>query len=492
MDTPTVECWGLHEIRLDGPKTDQAFRETPFTVAFRKAHREIVVDGFYDGGGTYRARFMPDAEGDWSWESRSSTPALEGQSGALSVTTPSSGNHGPVRVRSPHDLAYADGTWFSNLGTTCYVWNHQEDKRFNQTLQTLKTTPFNKLRFCLFPKHYRYNENEPPLYPFPLLKQGDSGWQGSYQGEQRRGWEFDLEVFVPEYFQRLDRAIAALRDLGIEADLILFHPYDRWGFSHLPAEIEDRLLRYVAARFAAYRNLWWSFANEWDLMDNKSENDWERHARVIQESDPYGHLRGIHNCRRNYDHSRPWVTHVSFQGDPGKVAKLREQFGKPVVVDECRYEGNIEEGWGNITGRGMVERFWNAVHQGGFCGHGETYYNDEEVLWWSKGGVLTGDSPERIAFLRSIVESDGGGVYHPTGHWHWRKRGENDREFLYWGGEAQSREISLQLPEGKAYRAEIIDAWEMTTQKLPGPFTGRVVIPLPARPHCAVRLLRID
>ncbi len=39
------------------------------------------------------------------------------------------------------------------------------------------------------------------------------------------------------FFSNILRArIAALRDLGIEADIILFHPYDRWGYATMDAE----------------------------------------------------------------------------------------------------------------------------------------------------------------------------------------------------------------------------------------------------------------
>ena len=38
-------------------------------------------------------------------------------------------------------------------------------------------------------------------------------------------------------------------ELGIEADLILFHSYDRWGFSEMDAETDDRYLQYVVARW---------------------------------------------------------------------------------------------------------------------------------------------------------------------------------------------------------------------------------------------------
>ncbi len=39
----------------------------------------------------------------------------------------------------------------------------------------LADAPFNKMRMCVFPKHYRFNQNEPPTYPFegaPLTRMG--------------------------------------------------------------------------------------------------------------------------------------------------------------------------------------------------------------------------------------------------------------------------------------------------------------------------------
>lgn len=52
-----------------------------------------------------------------------------------------------------------------------------------------------------------------------------------------------------EYFKMIDRNIVRLMELGIEADLILFNPYDRWGFSNMPAEANELYLKYVTARF---------------------------------------------------------------------------------------------------------------------------------------------------------------------------------------------------------------------------------------------------
>ncbi|MCB0151174.1 MAG: DUF5060 domain-containing protein, partial [Caldilineaceae bacterium] len=61
-------------------------------------------------------------------------------------------------------------------------------------------------------------------------------------------------------------------------------------------------------------------------------------------------------------------------------------------------------GWGNISAREMVHRFWQGTAAGGYVGHGETYLNPDAILWWSKGGVLHGESAPRLAFLRALLE----------------------------------------------------------------------------------------
>ena len=93
--------------------------------------------------------------------------------------------------------------------------------------------------------------------------------------------------------------------MGIEADLILFHPYDRWGFADMPKETDLAYLRYAVARLAGFRNVWWSFANEYDLMRNKTMLDWADYFRLVAEEDPAGHLRSIHNCNGLYDYGKP-------------------------------------------------------------------------------------------------------------------------------------------------------------------------------------------
>lgn len=102
--------------------------------------------------------------------------------------------------------------------------------------------------------------------------------------------------------------------------------------------MEDNLfyIRYVAARYGAYRNVWWSLANEYELLEHLGVKDWEVLAAALKEADPYGHLASIHNCEKFYDYSRDWITHCSCQReDHHKTTELtddlRERYGKPVI-----------------------------------------------------------------------------------------------------------------------------------------------------------------
>lgn len=463
-----IEQWEVFEVALPGPADGNPFLDVTFSARFTSGQDVVAVPGFYDGGGTYRVRFSPPARGRWTYLTRSNRPELDGKGGSVEATAPTGTNHGPVRVHKTFHLAYADGTPYFQVGTTCYAWTHQPDDLQEQTLKTLAASPFNKLRMCIFPKSYTYNANDPATYPFVRGADG----------------KFDLTRFDPANWQQLERRIRDLRKLGIEADLILFHPYDRWGFAEMDDAADDRYLRYAIARLSAYRNAWWSLANEYDFMipplragqrGNKEVADFDRFFSILEKEDSAGRLRGIHHAAKMYDHARPWATHASIQHrDLTQVIGWREKFQKPIIVDECRYEGNIPNSWGNITGPEMVRQFWIGTICGGYVGHGETLRHPQEVLWWSKGGVLHGQSPPRIAFLRKIMEALPYTDMTPA------RVGENAFSLskpgsVYLVYAVKEGPIRLQLEGGRDYTVEAIDTWNMTTERLvpakPGEFT---------------------
>ena len=411
----TVEKWGMLEIRVAGKTAGNPFMDYTVRGTFTGRQETVTTDGFYDGDGIYCVRFMPSFEGEYTYrvEGSFSDTVTEG---SFTVLPASAENHGPVRVANTWHFAYEDGTPYYSVGTTCYVWDLQSDARIAETLESLKRARFNKIRFCVFPKHYDYNLREPRSYPYEGTPMDSSvltpdNFQ-QYTGKTE-GNHFDLTRFNPAHFRHIEKCILALQWLGIEADIIVMHPYDRWGFSSMTKEQDDLYWSYVLARFSAFRNVWWSLANEYDLLRAKTLADWERYAALICEKDPYRHLRSVHNCGPFYDYSRPWVTHCSIQRqDLYRSAELttewRERYRKPVVLDEIAYEGNIQHGWGNLTGEEMIRRFWEAAVRGGYPGHGETFLNEERVLWWSHGGVLHGESWKRVGFLLDILKETPG------------------------------------------------------------------------------------
>lgn len=484
--TSRVEQWGLYELALRGPAGGNPFLDVRFGGIFRQGHREVAVEGFYDGGGLYKVRFSPDTQGDWTCTTTSNVKALGGRKARLTVARPRRGNHGPVKVWRGRAFAYADGTRYYPFGTTCYAWPHQDPAVVRQTLSTLKTAPFNKMRMCVFPKSYTFNKNEPPRYPYV-----HTGPMPDEPAKSKPGdWRWDFTQFDPDYFRHFEWCVGQLLKLGIEADIILFHPYDRWGFRQLDPPADERYLHYAVARLGAYRNVWWSLANEWDLMKSQTEEGFDRFGRLIQTIDPYRRLMGNHNCHRFYDPSRPWITHVSAQGDTEGVPGWLAAYGKPVIVDETRYEGNVENGWGNITGREMSHRFWEGAAAGGYVGHGETYYNEQHLLWWAKGGRLIGQSPARIAFLRKIMQDGPAEFLEPV-----LQRGNRglylkNKYYLFYFGDGQPSWRDLEL-EGGPYRCEVIDTWKMTIKPVKGSFQGKCRLDLATRPCMAARFTAV-
>ncbi len=495
-----VEKWDVFELELKGPAGGNPFVDVRFSAIFTDGAHTHEVDGFYDGEGVYRVRFMPEATGAWRYETKSNRWELTGKLGTFTVTPAAKGNHGPVRVRHTFHFAYADGTPFKPVGTTIYNWLDTPEEVQEQTLQTLATAPFNKARMLILPQTEAFRRKIPPArWPFV--------------GKPPRDW--DLTRFNVEFFRHYEQRLGQLRALGIEADLILFNPYGKpWGFDTMGAAADERYVRYVVARFGAFRNVWWSLANEFDFVRTKTMADWDRLFELVQAADPYDHLRSIHNGALLYDHAKPWVTHVSMQNgaaveEPGRAELYRDVWRKPVVYDEVKYEGDSHYRWGNLSAQEMVHRFWCGTVAGTYVGHGDYFYRDETDTWTSFGGKLHGESAPRLAFLRKILEDGPASGIDPIDKWQEANTGGvPGLYYLTYFGREQPSEWEFKLykngvADGQRYRVEVIDTWAMTITPVPGEFvtkklddyqfgdaTGRRVS-LPGKAGMAIRVRRI-
>lgn len=494
----------MHELCYKSTEPAGSFVTVDFGAIFKTPSGETIdIKGFYAGGDTYRVRICPEECGTYTYNFY----GISDEEGNFVVEPAAVNNHGIVRAEGTH-FRHADGKWFFPFGTTVYALIHQEKELIDKTMETLKSAPFNKVRMCLFPKDYEFNKNEPELF--------------AYHKDENGAWDYNRPCF--EFFEHIESRIAELESLGIQCDLILFHPYDRWGFAHMTMEEIDLYLDYVTRRLSAYPNIWWSLANEYDIMHYEPEV-WTHIAEYVNSHDPHNHLLSNHNCIIYWDFDNEHTTHVCLQiKSVDDINHMIDRYNKPLMVDECCYEGTIRYEWGNISGYEMMNRFWKSVMLGGYCTHGETFLSDDEILWWSKGGVLKGESPARIAFLRELVEEIGGPLTYcgneftrarydelranpdtfENDFWRavanatWERAREamnNDKEYMcHFGQAAYLRYYErkcpgigvFDLPEDRCYRIEVIDAWNMTREIVLESASGHVEVKLPGREAIAL------
>jgi hypothetical protein len=494
-DPATVGQWGIFEIALKGPTSGNPFVDVSLSAHFVHGNTTIDANGFYDGQGNYRVRFMPAEQGEWAYQTKSNVASLDGQSGKFVCTPPAKENHGIVRVKYKYHFAYDDGTPYFPLGTTLYNWVNQPDDQEDKTLATLKESAFNKVRMCIFTTgggHY----SRPDFLPvFP------------YEGKFPNDWDYTR--FNPLFFQRLEKRIAQLGELGIEADVIFFHPYNKESdFNNNTPENDDRYLRYTVARLAAYHNVWWSMANEFDLIKAKTDPDWDRIFQVVQREDPFGHLRSAHQSRRPYDSSKPWVTHLSIQNggavtEFARTAHNRINYTKPSIFDEVHYEGNLDRSWGKMTGEQMTNRFWVGIVGGAYVSHGESF---KENPWISVGGVLTGTSPPRLLFLKKIVETfPAEGIDPLVSTQDPGVGGQPGKYYLLYFNHTEPTEWTFELPSeqltpGMLMHVDVLDTWKMTVTPIEKPFKlaahnetairaeNNAAVKLPGQPYIALRI----
>lgn len=320
------------------------------------------MDGFHDGDGTYRVRFMLSFEGEYTYHISGNYGGGECE-GHFSVLPPAKGNHGQVHVAAQYHFAYVDGTPYFSIGTTCYVWKLQSDARIAETHAQLRP-PSTRCAsaFSRSTTITTWESRTPTPYEgTPMDSRTLTSENFQRYTFKTKGKHFDCTRFNPAHFHHVERCILEVQVLGIEVFVIAMHPYDHWGFCTMTHEQDELYWRYLIVRFSAFHNVWWSLANEYDLFPTKTVADWECFADIICECDPYRHLRSIHNCRLFYDHNRPWITHCGIQQQDlyklnALVNERRERYRKSVVLDEITYDGNIQHGWGNISGEELIRR----------------------------------------------------------------------------------------------------------------------------------------
>ena len=289
---------------------------------------------------------MPDAEGRWDFHTSSNARSLDGLAGAFTCTEPAAGHHGPGRVDNTLPLRHADGT-------PLHPARHHRVRLDAPGRRAARS------RRCATLAGVAVQQDPDVRLPEVLPVQRERA-ASSTRSRGRSTAGFDFARFDPAFFRHLERRIARARrarDRGRPDPLPRLRPLGlRRRSARRPTTATSAT---SCARLAAFRERLVVAGQRVrpDVGEGRRGLGAAR-RRSSAEDDPHGHLRldpQLHG--RSTTTTRPWVTHASIQRvDVYRTAEntdaWRERWGKPVVIDECAYEGDIDQGWGNITGRG--------------------------------------------------------------------------------------------------------------------------------------------
>lgn len=506
--------YNVFTLTYQGPEPTGSHAIIDLKAKFMCQNVEKEVSGFYAGGGNYIVRYLPQETGLVQWKVEG---IFNDQGEEKCLPCEDGVHHGLVKAKGS-SLEYEDGTSCRPFGTTVYAMMHQHQELIAQTIKTVLESPFDKVRTCVFPKHYIFNETEPELFAFEKNEKG--------------GFDYHRPCFT--FWDNFELMLQTFCDHQVEVDLILFHPYDCWGFAQMNQEEYLPYLSYLLARFVAYPNVWWSLANEYDCMPAFEKEDWYCIEQFISQKDVYGHMMSCHYMIEPYDYLRKEITHCSVQGDVTEVDNLMQKYQKPILMDEFGYEGNICCHWGHLSGFELVHRFWTCCVLGGYGTHGETFMNPSDTLWWGKGGTLIGQSPARIGFLKSIINELPSAIKPSQFHFVTKEKLQAMREekyqeeqtdftrailklpleeaeqvlknitrdvriytghcgeevYLAYYGRHCTAVGTMELPNHGEYRVEVIDVWDMTRETILTGVHGSVEFTLPGKEGIAVLAVR--
>jgi hypothetical protein len=265
--------------RSHGNPIQSAGLELELEAPSGRRHR---VEGFWDGGAVWRARFAPDEVGAWTYRTRCSDEddgGLHRQTGGFMCEEAAPRTiferHGPLRVAASRThLEHADGTPFFWLADT--AWNgplRASDAEWAHYLEVRAAQGFSAVQWVT------------------------TQWIAAPDGDRQGGLAYAGREQIqidPAFFQRLDRRLAAINEAGLLAAPVML-----WAATWVqpPAENdvnpgvslpEDQaiiLARYMVARWGAYSVLW-ILNGDGDYRGERAER-WRRIGKAVFGEGPH-------------------------------------------------------------------------------------------------------------------------------------------------------------------------------------------------------------
>ncbi|MBQ9812354.1 MAG: DUF4038 domain-containing protein [Thermoguttaceae bacterium] len=264
-----------------------------FDVAFTNpaSGTSLTIPGFWDGEGTFVARFAPTETGEWDYvTSAPDDPDLDGKTGKV-IAKPYSGDleiykRGFVKTNGSKRFVYADGTPFFYLGDTHWSLYREEFDSPGPYAGDVGAK-----------SHFKYIVDK-------RVEQGFTVYQSEPIGTNANLADGELDASDAVAFKMNDRYYQYLAEKG------LVHANAEFFFcsSMTKALADDEryleaISRYWVARYAAYPVMW-TLAQEADndfyrergdqKFYDSNDNPWVKVAEFIHKYDAYRHPLSCH------------------------------------------------------------------------------------------------------------------------------------------------------------------------------------------------------
>ena len=449
-ETFSAQRWVMLEIELTSTKPcrTNCFVDERVTARFTppgSSARPVVTEGFIaskgvSAGQTWLVRFTPTVPGTWRVETKSARgdPGLAIR-GTINVGKAAATGHGFLRGDEAHPNAFVfdDGTHFWMLGQTSYelVVNQRfTPANARDAITSAADHGFTKLRVLAFPWSAEPGSDAPET-------------SGPFTDDHSKHESLDQD-----HFDALDQVVEQARDAGMQIDLELFSdtnaaffcrdalcPAQRQavcdkvcsGYGRVGNPVDDRYVRYLVARYAAFTNINWVLTNEFqysphsDITVGKAgiaarPSYWNHIGSLVASSDPYfvsttregaKRLLSIHTATNLPvpdagstllfpPQGHPWVTNTAFQSGPATTECAPDQFASeplrsaanrlaelPLVTDEFPYIGVPVHNTGCddpfvLTADGSRMGLWAIYASGGYASMGDGTPDVSAGSWW--------------------------------------------------------------------------------------------------------------
>ena len=425
--------YSVVEIAFKGPRqgpADTPARDIDFWVRFRheSGPDEYKIYGFWDGdgkGGTkgdvFKVRFCPTKAGRWNLAKvYSDATKLSGQKQGGYVTATSSEHPGfwIVDTASPGRRWYmrSEGSHEYIFGNTHYSFLSGYEAGGKPSGNDIaadiagNARYFKKLRFGLHCCRYP-NPKEKPFFD----DDGRLTDSGDYSHRPNPRW----------FGQRADMAVREAWEHDLIADLIICGPDTQEARSILGARGNKGdptpWLKYVAARYGSYPNVWVCLCNEFNIKNpSYTEEEIARFGRIINQFLPYETPLSVHTVPRTlwpkkFDELPAWNDHQIIQKKirnlPDAADAMEQTWrnpggkgprNKPTINDELSYQGKGDK----HTELDTIESHLGAFLGGGYGTTGEKPGSKLGQYFRGRFNPEEHTAADNLKFLREVIDAN--------------------------------------------------------------------------------------